>query len=78
MPTEKGFEPGAWRWSSNRHFFLIILFTYKYKAMKEFLRIMGKDIMDEHFTTREYVIYGILTPIVLVGIMALAGWLETM
>ena len=46
--------------------------------MKEFLRIMGKDIMDEHFTTREYVIYGILTPIVLVGIMALVGWLETM
>ena len=46
--------------------------------MKEFLRIMGKDIMDEHFTTREYVIYGILTPIVLFGIMALAGWLETM
>ena len=46
--------------------------------MKEFLRIMGKDIMDEHLTTREYVIYGILTPIVLVGIMALAGWLETL
>ncbi|MBQ1758446.1 MAG: hypothetical protein IIZ94_02060 [Prevotella sp.] len=46
--------------------------------MKEFLRIMGKDIMDEHFTLKEYVIYGILTPIVLVGIMALAGWLETM
>ena len=46
--------------------------------MKEFLRIMGKDIMDENFTAREYVIYGILTPIVLVGIMALAGWLEAM
>ena len=46
--------------------------------MKEFLNIMGKDIMDEHFTRKEYVIYGILTPIVLVGIMALAGWLETM
>ena len=46
--------------------------------MKEFLRIMGKDIMDEHFSAREYVIYGILTPIVLIGIMALAGWLETM
>lgn len=46
--------------------------------MKEFLRIMGKDIMDENFTRKEYVIYGILTPIVLVGIMALAGWLETM
>ena len=46
--------------------------------MKEFLRIMGKDSYDEHFTTREYVIYGILTPLVLVGIMAFAGWLETL
>ena len=46
--------------------------------MKDFLRIMGKDIYDEHFTAREYVIYGILTPIVLIGIMALAGWLETL
>ena len=46
--------------------------------MKEFLNIMGKDIMDEHFTRKEYVIYGILTPLVLIGIMALAGWLETM
>lgn len=47
-------------------------------TMKEFLRIMGKDIYDEHFTRKEYVIYGILTPLVLVGIMALAGWLETL
>jgi len=39
---------------------------------------MGKDIMDEHFTKSEYIVYGILTPLVLVGIMALAGWLETM
>ena len=46
--------------------------------MKEFFEIMGKDIMNEHFTKREYVIYGILVPVVLVGIMALAGWLETM
>ena len=27
--------------------------------MKEFLRIMGKDIMDEHFTRKEYIVYGI-------------------
>ena len=46
--------------------------------MKDFFEIMGKDIMDEHFSKREYVIYGILTPIVLIGIMALAGWLETL
>lgn len=46
--------------------------------MKEFLRIMGKDIMDENFTRKEYIVYGILTPVVLVALMALAGWLETM
>ena len=46
--------------------------------MKEFFEIMGKDIMDEHFSAREYVIYGILTPLVLIGIMALAGWRETL
>ena len=46
--------------------------------MKEFFELMGKDIMDEHFSAREYVIYGILTPIVLIGIMALASWLETL
>jgi hypothetical protein len=46
--------------------------------MKEFIEIMMKDIYDEHFSAREYVIYGILTPIVLIVIMALAGCLETM
>lgn len=46
--------------------------------MKELIEIMLKDIKDENFSTSEYIVYGILTPIVLVGIMALAGWLETM
>ena len=46
--------------------------------MKELIEIMMKDIKDEHFNKREYIVYGILTPIVLVGIMALAGWLETL
>lgn len=46
--------------------------------MKEILDILMKDIMDEHFTKKEFVIYGILTPIVLIAIMALAGWMETM
>ena len=45
--------------------------------MKELIEILMKDIMDEHFSKREYIVYGILTPLVLVGIMALAGWLET-
>lgn len=46
--------------------------------MKEFLNIMGKDILSENFTTKEYVIYGILTPIVLFLIMLLAGWMDQM
>jgi hypothetical protein len=46
--------------------------------MKEFLRIMGKDIYDEHFTKREIIIYGIVSPLVLVAVMALAGWIETL
>jgi len=46
--------------------------------MKELIEIMLKDIKDEHFTRKEYIVYGVLTPIVLVAIMAFAGWLETM
>jgi hypothetical protein len=41
--------------------------------MKEFLRIMGKDIMSENFTRREYVVYGIVAPLVLVLLCGLAG-----
>lgn len=46
--------------------------------MKELIEILLKDIKDENFSKREYIVYGILTPLVLVAIMALAGWLETM
>ena len=46
--------------------------------MRDFIEIMLKDIKNDHFTRKEYIIYGILTPIVLIGIMALAGWLENM
>lgn len=41
--------------------------------MKEFLEIMEKDIMNENFTRREYVIYGIVAPLVLVLLCGLAG-----
>lgn len=41
--------------------------------MKEFLKIMGKDIMKENFTRREYVIYGIVAPLVLVLVCGLVG-----
>ena len=41
--------------------------------MKEFLEIMGKDIMKENFTKKEYVVYGIVAPLVLVLVCGLAG-----
>ena len=41
--------------------------------MKEFLKIMEKDIMSENFTRREYVVYGIIAPLVLVLLCGLAG-----
>lgn len=46
--------------------------------MKELIEILLKDIKDENFTKREYIVYGIATPLVLVALMAVAGWLETM
>ena len=41
--------------------------------MKEFLEIMGKDIMSENFTRREYGVYGIVAPLVLLLVCGLAG-----
>lgn len=41
--------------------------------MKEFLRIMGKDIMTENFTRKEFLVYGIVAPLVLVLVCGLVG-----
>ena len=46
--------------------------------MKEFLNIMEKDIRNENFTKKEIIVYGIISPIVLVAVMALAGWMDTL
>ena len=40
--------------------------------MKEFLEIMGKDILSENFPRKEYVVYGIVAPLVLVLLCGLA------
>lgn len=41
--------------------------------MKEFFEIMGKDIMSENFTKKEYVVYGIIAPLVLVLVCGLVS-----
>ena len=50
-----------------------ILTTKIQVMMKEFLEIMGKDIMSENFTRMEYVVYGIVAPVLLVLVCWLAG-----
>ena len=45
--------------------------------MKEFLKIMEKDYLKENFSVKEWVVYGIVAPLVLLTIMGLAGWIET-
>ena len=45
--------------------------------MKEFLKIMGMDILSENFSRKQMVIFGIVVPMVLIGIMAIAGWMDS-
>lgn len=41
--------------------------------MKEFLKIMGKDILSENFTRKEYLVFGIVVPVALVIVLGMAG-----
>lgn len=54
------------------------LLTKKCTIMKEFWSIMEKDYQKENFTTQEMVVYGIIAPLTLVAVMALAGWMESL
>ena len=49
-----------------------LVITKTEEIMKEFLKIMGKDILSENFTCRDYVVYGIVAPLVLVLVCVLA------
>lgn len=46
--------------------------------MKELVELFEKDIMSEHFTKKEIVIYGIIAPVVLVAACMLAAIVETL
>ena len=43
--------------------------------MKDFLKMMEKDYMSEGFTKREWMIYGIIAPVVLVIGCVFADWI---
>ena len=49
-----------------------------YTIMKKFIKIMAEDYRNDNFTQKNYVVYGIVAPIVLFGVMVLAGLIETL
>lgn len=48
-----------------------------YTTMEDFLKKMRDDLKYEGFTTKEFWIYGVLVPLCLIAIMALAGAIES-
>lgn len=44
--------------------------------MKGFFETMMKDIYAEHFSRKEYVIYGVVVPLAFVAVAVLAGMIE--
>lgn len=48
-----------------------------YTTMEDFLKKMRDDLKYEGFTKKEFWIYGVLLPLGLIAIMALAGAIES-
>lgn len=46
--------------------------------MKMFIKIMNEDVQKEHFSVWEIVVFSVLIPVCFIGLMCLAGWLETL
>lgn len=46
--------------------------------MKTFIKIMEKDVQKEHFSVWEIVVFSIVIPLCFIGLMCLAGWMETL
>lgn len=53
---------------------------YKSTGMKEFFEIMLKDIYSdsEHYTRREYVVYGVVVPMLIMAAVIVAGIIENL
>lgn len=46
--------------------------------MKKFWEIMSEDYHEENFTLKEKLLYGLAVPSVMIAIIGIAGWLETL
>ena len=45
--------------------------------MKEFLQIIEKDYKNENFTTKEIVVFGVIAPVIILAIIGIIGWLDS-
>ena len=45
--------------------------------MKQFFEIMMKDIQREGFSLKECLVYGVVVPIVMIALMGIAGWMDS-
>ena len=46
-------------------------------GMKEFLQMMEKDYQKENFTMKEIIVFGVIAPIVILAIIGIIGWLDS-
>lgn len=46
--------------------------------MKDFFeKMMTDDESGQKFTVKEFLVYGVVVPVVLLVVMGIAGWMET-
>lgn len=46
--------------------------------MKKLIETVEKDYLKEDFSLGECVVYGIVVPVVLIALMGVAGWMDSM
>ena len=55
----------------------VMVLNLKQTVMKEFLNMMEKDYKSEDFTMKEIVVFGVIAPIVILTVLAIIGWLDS-
>ena len=45
--------------------------------MKQLFEILEKDYQKENFSWKEWVVCGVIIPFVMVALMCLAGWMDS-
>ena len=54
-----------------------MVLNLKQTVMKEFLNMMEKDYKSENFTMKEIIVFGVIAPVVILAIIGIIGWLDS-